>query len=316
MSKGAKLFLILFVLMVSSVALLIAAFLAFPSVPSYSTGTRISMVGDRLGVMELHGVIGDEYSINQEKVEDVLEYFGKSGRVKGVVLHISSPGGGVVASEHIYYRIREFKEKYKKPVIAYMDDVGASGAYYVACAADEILASSSCLTGSIGVVFAIPNFEHLFNNLGIHTYWIKAGKYKTAGEEYPMSEAERAMLQSTVDDVYSQFLSVVTEGRGDKLAAFYLNEPDFNLDAKVKELAEGRIYTGRQAMAVGLVDRLGNLTDAIHLAAQRAHVDEDTAVDVRETHTERAGLFFARMPDLASWMPPREPLLQYRMLLR
>lgn len=313
MSKGIKLVLILFVLMTTSVMFMVAALLFWPAQPSRSTGSSFSRIGTRLGVMELHGVIGDDYSISEEKVKQILDHFGKSGSVKGLVLHISSPGGGVVASEHLYYRLRAWKAKYRKPVVAYLDDVGASGAYFVACAADEILASSSCLTGSIGVVIAIQNYEHLFNNIGIHTYWIKAGRHKTAGGEYPMSEEDRAMLQSTVDDVYEQFLSIVKEGRGDKLAAFYVDQPNFHLDVKVKELAEGRIYTGRQAMGLGLVDGLGDLEDAIRRAAARAGVGEDTPVDVRETRGARPGFLFMRLPDLSGWLPVREPLLQYRL---
>lgn len=314
MQKTAKLILILGVLMLTSLVFLLAALLTSPPGSGGSVASARGF-GPRLGVMELHGVLGDSRSISLDRVDQAMGHFGRSSAVKAMVLHISSPGGGIVAAEDLYYRIKEWKRRYDKPVVAYLDEVAASGGYYVACAADEIVTSSGCLTGSIGAVFAIQNFEQLFNKIGIHTYWIKGGRFKTAGQEYPLSEEERAMLQATVDDAYGQFLDVVREGRGGKLEAHYAHEPDFRLEAKVRELAEGRIYTGRQAVELGLADRLGGLREAQQRAALLAGQSPETPAEVRKTRGEQFQFLFMKLPDVATWLPRREPYLQYRLLV-
>ena len=315
MSKGTKVFLILFSLFGMTVLLLLLALgiSLYASTSLHAPSLRGASA--RIGVLQLHGVMGVGYSISTEKSAQALKYFGESSGVRAVVVHVNSPGGGVVASEKLHRQLIDFRNEYGKPVVAYMDDVAASGGYYVACAADQIVTTSGCMTGSIGVVLAIQNYEDLFNKVGVHTYWIKGGKYKTAGGEYPLTDEERAMLQSTVDDVYDQFIGIVTNGRGEALAEIYDATEGWSAEAKVRELAEGRIYTGRQAVEIGLADELGSLEDARRLAADLAGVDRDCPMDVRSTHERQPGFFYAKMPDFRRYLPVEEPLLQYRLKL-
>jgi protease IV len=313
MKKGTRLFLIISGLMASTFFLLMAVLVASLSFSSASYSPNFSS-GKRIGVMEIYGELGDESQINTDMVNKVLESFGKDKDIKGLVLHISSPGGGVVAAERLYYKILEFKSKHGKPVVAFMDEVSASGGYYVACAADHIVSTSGCITGSIGVIFAPQSWEGLYNKLGIHTNRVQAGALKTAGSNYPMSPEEEAMLQETVDDVYEQFLEVVLQGREDSITTLYGGDTEFDCMAKVRELAEGRIYTGRQAVELGLADELGSIESALEMACLLTSVPSDNKPDRRTTQPRRSrSIPFDFSGGLSEVLPKKRPLLQYRL---
>lgn len=181
--------------------------------------------------------------------------------IKAIVLRIDSPGGGVAPSQEIYSEILKARKNSGKIVVTSMGNIAASGGYYIACASDKIVANPGTLTGSIGVIMTFSNVEELMKKIGLKTEVIKSGEFKDIGS--PMrefTEKERKLLQGVIDDVYDQFVNAVADGR--------------NLDVqKVKELSDGRIFTGRQALEIGLVDKLGSLEEAIKLAAELVGIE-------------------------------------------
>ena len=173
--------------------------------------------------------------------------------MKAIVLRIDSPGGGVVPSQEIHDAVQRLRNKNNKTVIASMGTVAASGGYYIAVATDRIMANSGTLTGSIGVIMEMANVEGLLKKIGVEGIVIKSGRFKDVGSPLrKMSDEEQALLQSVMDDVHKQFIEAVAEGRGLDVSA-------------VQALADGRIFTGRQAKASKLVDELGDLDAAIQL---------------------------------------------------
>ena len=179
--------------------------------------------------------------------------------VKAVVLRINSPGGGVTASDLMYGEVLNFKKRTHRPVVAVLMDVAASGGYYVACSADEIVANPTTVTGSIGVIMQSVNFAGTMSKLGISADAITSGKMKDAGSPLrPMKPEEREIFQKLVNQFYDRFVAVVAAGRSKKLT-----------EAKVRELADGRVYSAQQALELGFVDHVGSQKDALALVKQR-----------------------------------------------
>jgi len=216
---------------------------------------------DRIALIRIEGVILDA----QETIGE-LKKFSENPAVKAIVLRIDSPGGGVVPSQEIYDAVRRVRTKSNKAVIASMGSVAASGGYYIAAATDRIVANPGTLTGSIGVIMEMANVEGLLQKIGVEGVVVKSGKYKDVGSPLrKMSDEERGLLQTVMDDVHKQFIEAVAEGRS-------LEVPE------VQALADGRIFTGRQAKAAKLVDELGNLDDAIQLAADVVGIEGEPKV--------------------------------------
>jgi len=215
--------------------------------------------GAKVAVVQVEGVIGTEVSrgLDTEDIVRTLSEYRDDPAIRAVVLRINSPGGVVAPTQEIATAVRRLREA-KKPVVASLGSVAASGCYYVAVAADRIYASPGTLTGSIGVVMQLANVEGLLKKVGVEYVVVKAGAYKDVGNfARPMTPEERRILQSLLDDVYDQFIGAVAEGRG--------------LDPQtVRSFAEGRIYSGRQAQGLKMVDDLGGLDDAIDAAAKMA----------------------------------------------
>jgi len=240
--------------------LFIAVLVIFVSVFffTYLTGgeTRVLTLlgGDGVGVVLLEGTINESRRTIQS-----LKEFGDAERIKGVVVRIDSPGGGVVPTQEIHEEIGKLKKK--KPVIASLGGMATSGGYYIASACHQIVANPGTLTGSIGVIIQLTNVEGLMQKLGLEGYNIKSGPHKDIGSPLrPLSPEGRAILQSVVDSVHGQFVRAVASGRSME-------------ESKVRELADGRIYSGEQAKAMGLVDSLGNMDDAIDLVSKRAGIE-------------------------------------------
>lgn len=216
---------------------------------------------DRIALIRVEGVILDA----QQTVGD-LKKFGDSPSVKAIVLRIDSPGGGVVPSQEIHDAVKRVRNKNNKAVIASMGTVAASGGYYIAAATDRIIANPGTLTGSIGVIMELANLEGLLKKIGVETVVVKSGRYKDIGSPFrKMNVEDRRILQSVMDDVHTQFIEAVAEGRS-------LDVTD------VQPLADGRIFTGRQAKDAKLVDELGDLDDAIRLAADLAGIEGEPKV--------------------------------------
>lgn len=240
----------------------------------YPTTVRTQGGADQVAVLKLSGVIveddlsGDPFSsgiISAERVKPMLDHFQTNDSIKAVVIRINSPGGAVVASDELSQQITQLAAS--KPVVISFGDVSASGGYYISAGASKILANPATITGSIGVIAQFPEITGLFNTLGIDVRTFKSGQYKDIGSPTrPMTEAERAIIQSVVDQSYEQFISVVAAGR------------DMELD-NVRRIADGRILTGLQAQEAGLVDEMGNLEDAIEDASELAQVSDPTVVE-------------------------------------
>jgi len=215
--------------------------------------------GAKVAVVEVEGIIGADAQrgLDTDGVIRVLGEYRDDPAVRAVVLRINSPGGVVAPTQEIFTAVRRLREA-KKPVVASLGSVAASGGYYVAVAADRIYASPGTLTGSIGVVMQLANLEGLLKKVGVEYVVVKAGAYKDVGSmARAMTPEERRILQSLLDDVYDQFILAVADGRG-------LEPKD------VRAFAEGRIYSGRQAHGLKMVDDLGGLEDAIEAAAKMA----------------------------------------------
>lgn len=215
------------------------------------TSTTLQMVGaDKVALVKLEGLL-----ITAEPVVEELNDYAEDSSVKAIVLRIDSPGGGVVVSQEIYNAVKNARKEGKK-VVASMGTVAASGGYYVAAAADRIVANPGTLTGSIGVKMEFANIEKLLEKIGVRGMVVKAGEYKDVGSPFrEMSAQEKKILQDVIDDVHSQFIKAVAEGRNMQ-------------EAEVRAIADGRIFTGRQALDLKLVDQLGDLADSIKIAGE------------------------------------------------
>jgi protease-4 len=226
----------------------------------------VDMGADRIGIIEINGVIAQSDEILQN-----IKEFREDDTIKAIVLRIDSPGGGVAPSQEIYREVT--KTVQSKPVIASMGSVAASGGYYVAAGADKIVASPGTITGSIGVIMGYTNFEELLGKIGLVPVVIKSGKYKDIGSPArQMSDDERKLLQDFTDQVHRQFITAISEGRKMK-------------EKEVESIADGRILTGESAKSLGLVDNLGNLEDAVDLAGKMAGIEgKITRVYPREKH--------------------------------
>lgn len=238
----------IFFLFLGGVSLLVSSLI------SHDSKTEIFSSKEGVGIVELKGLI-----VSSEKTLKHLAEFRHDPNVKSVVLRIDSPGGSVGASQEIYKEVMRTNEV--KPVIASMGSMGASGGYYAALGAENIIANPGTMTGSIGVIVKFPNLESLFEKIGYRSEVIKSGPLKDVGaSNRPMSEEERKLMQDLIDNVYGQFVRDIAAARG--------MEEDI-----IQELADGRVYTGEQALEVGLIDSLGNFTDAIIIAADMGGLD-------------------------------------------
>ncbi len=216
-------------------------------------------IGDRVALIRIEGVITD----SRETTEELKEYV-KNPSIKAIVLRVDSPGGAVAPSQEIYEEVR--KAVAKKKVLVSMGSVAASGGYYIASPATRIIANPGTLTGSIGVIMEIPNIEGLMNKLGIKTEVVKSGKHKDIASIFRgIGKEEREILQGVLDNVHTQFIKAVAEGR--KM-----------LPSDVEKIADGRVFTGEQALKAGLIDELGNLEDTVQAAAKLSGIKGEPVI--------------------------------------
>jgi len=211
----------------------------------------------KVGVIEINSPIMDSKKI----VED-LNYFYRQSRINAIVIRLDTPGGGVAASQEVYEKVREIAEESNKPIVASMGGVAASGGYYIALGADTIVANPGTATGSIGVIMSYPIVGELMNKIGVHYETIKSAELKDSGSPFrDLTDLERIYFQSLIDDLHSQFVEVIVKERNLSLE-------------RASELANGQVYSGRQALDNRLVDIIGTFEDAVYLAARKAGYDE------------------------------------------
>lgn len=261
----------------------------------------------QVGVIFIEGVILSGRSSSgflgagsgSEEVATRLRAASKNPNLKAVVLRLNSPGGSAAAAQEISAEVKHLRNSGKK-VVASLGDTAASGAFWIASSADQIVADPGTLTGSIGVIIQTQNMQPLFKKLGIDTETFKSGPHKDMGSpSRPVTSEEKEIFQGMVDDIYKQFITVVAEGRKMNVA-------------RVRTLADGRVFTGRQALELGLVDRLGNYYEAIQLAGEMAGIKgEPAVVELGPRNVWReilAGSFgrlqneFLALPQLPVWL--------------
>ena len=248
---------------------------------------------DKILIIPVNGIITAQSSrkLFQEtpsmvdSVTQQLEQARDDNDVKAVILEINSPGGGITASDIIYKEILEFKEKTSKKIIVSMQDVAASGAYYISAAADKIISHPTTVTGSIGVIMPLLNIADLVEKYGIEDTSVKSGDMKNIGSPLKkMSDEEREALHDIVDEMYTRFLNIIADGRNMKIE-------------DVRKLSDGRIYTGKQALENGLVDQLGYMDDAITLAKEISGLKEAKIIKYKKMF-KLADIFAGSMDNL------------------
>jgi len=223
------------------------------------SGVDLSVKGNRVGLIDIKGTI-----INSQDTLKQITDFRKESSIKAIVLRIDSPGGSVGPSQEIYREIRRTAQS--KPVVASMGSVAASGGYYIASAASYIVANPGTITGSIGVIIHLPNLRELFGKIGYQMTTIKSGQFKDIGNPArEMTPEEKELLQATIDETYHQFVRDVALARN-------LSED------RVREVADGRIIMGEKALALKLVDQLGNFEDAVAKAGELAKIEGEPEV--------------------------------------
>jgi protease-4 len=240
--------------------------------------------------------------LSSEPILEDLEEISSIRDLKALILHINSPGGGTAASQELYYAVKRIKEEYDYPVISVLSSLGASGGYYVALATDSIYALPGTLTGSIGVIMDFPQWTEVMDKIGVDMHVVKSGEYKDTGSPFRDFTAEdRRYYQELVDDVYDQFISAVAEAR--------------SMDKEtVKKLSDGRVYTGRQALELGLIDHLGTMEDGIEDLTRQLNLKEKPSI-IRPKK-EKITFYDVVFGDISRWIgsliPSPSPQMIYK----
>ena len=250
MSKSTKWFLIILGILALIAAGFILVFISMLGGHSESAETVITGSGDKIAVVDLKGVISSSEDVNRQ-----MKKYREDHSIKAILLHIDSQGGGVVASQEMYEEVRKTRDG-GKPVVVSMGSLAASGGYYVACGGSRLVANRGTLTASIGVISEFLQLHDALAKLGIDVKTVKAGRLKDAGSPMrKMNEDDESYFQRLMDDVHQQFITVVERERKMSHEA-------------VLALADGRVFTGEQAVSMGLVDTLGTYEDAVKIAAE------------------------------------------------
>jgi protease-4 len=253
--------------------------------------TSFSGFGSKIAVVELDGVI-----FSPKQIVPQLKKFADDDSVKAIIIHVNSPGGGVAASEEIYREVKRIRDEKKKRIVASIETVGASGAYYVASATNKIYADKGSVVGSIGVIAQWVNYGELLKWAKLNAITMKAGEFKDTGSPTrEMTPAEREYLQGVIDNMHTQFIQAVADGRHAK-------------EADIRAIANGKVWTGQQAADLKLVDQIADFEGAVKDTAQAVNISgEPTLVyPPKEKHSALDLLF----GDVSDYLPTREKLLE------
>ncbi len=289
---------LVWIVVIAGVALLAFSSILILGVLVISEGGGFSGVsGDRIAVIPVEGVIGEEMA---KTVNRQLKQYGDDGRVKAIILRIDSPGGGVAASQEIYREVKRIKEEKKKTVVVSMGAVAASGGYYIACPADKIFANPGTVTGSIGVIAEWYNFKDLAEWAKVKQVVFKSGEFKDTGSPTrDITPREREYFQGMITELYGQFVQAVTDGRKGR------KELD---EKRVRTLADGRVYTGQAAVDNGLADEIGNYEDAVKKTAEMVGIKgEPQIVTPPKPRDSISILDLLGMTKLTNLMPSQLP---------
>ncbi len=257
------------------------------------TGERtssLSSFGDKIGVVDLEGVI-----ITPKIVVPQLKKFADDDSIKAIVLHVNSPGGGVAASEEIYREVKRIRDEKKKRIVASIESVGASGAYYISSATNKIYADRGSVVGSIGVIAEWVNYGDLLRWAKLKDVTLKAGEFKDTGSPTrDLTPAEKEYLQSLIDDMHTQFIQAVADGRKVKAE-------------DIRAIANGKVWTGGQALGLKLIDQEGDFEAAVKDTAKSVGIKGEPVL-VRPER-ERKTVLDLLFGDVSEWLPTREKLL-------
>jgi protease IV len=247
--------------------------------------------GEKIAVVDLDGVI-----LSPKQIVPQLKKFADDDSIKAIIIHVNSPGGGVAASEEIYQEVKRIRDEKKKRIVASIETVGASGAYYVASASNKIYADKGSIVGSIGVIAQWVNYGELLRWAKLKDVTMKAGEFKDTGNPArEMTPAEREYIQSLIDGMHTQFIQAVAEGRKAK-------------EADIRSIANGKVWTGEQAYSLKLVDQITDFEGAVKDTAKAVGISGEPTL-VRPPKQKRSALDLI-FDDVSDYLPTREKLLE------
>jgi len=250
-----------------------------------------SSFGEKIGVVELEGVILDPSTVVPQ-----LKKFGDDDSIKAIILRVNSPGGGVAASEEIYREVKRIRDQKKKRIVASIGTVGASGAYYISSATNKIYADSGSVVGSIGVIAEWVNYGDLMRWAKLKQETLTVGEFKDTGDPTrDMTPTERAYMQGLIDNMYGQFVQAVADGRHAKVE-------------DIRAITNGKVWSGQQALAMKLIDQVGDFQDAVNDTAKAVNISGEPVLVHPER--ERKTMFDLLFGDVSQWLPTREKLLE------
>jgi protease-4 len=251
----------------------------------------LTSFGDRIGVVDLDGVI-----LSPQPVVGQLKKFADDSSIKAIILHVNSPGGGVAASEEIYREVKRIRSEKKKKIVVSIETVGASGAYYVASGCDKIYADQGSIVGSIGVIAQWVNYGDLLKWAKLKDVVLKTGEFKDTGNpSRDLTPNEQIYMQALIDNMFGQFVQAVADGRGMKVE-------------DVKSIANGKVWTGQQAMSMKLIDGVGDFETAVSETAKSVGISgEPTLV---HPERDRKTLMDLLLGDVSQFLPGREKMLE------
>jgi len=253
--------------------------------------TSLGGFGDKIGVVDLEGVI-----LSPEPVVGQLKKFADDSSIRAIILHVNSPGGGVAASEEIYREVKRIRDEKKKRIVVSIETVGASGAYYVASASNKIYADEGSIVGSIGVMAQWVNYGDLLKWAKLKDVTLKAGEFKDTGNPArDLTPAENTYMQGLIDDMHGQFIQAVADGRKLKFD-------------DVRAIANGKVWTGQQALPLKLIDQMGDFEAAVADTAKAVGIKGEPTL-VRPEKGRRTVLDLL-LGDVSEWLPGREKMLE------
>ena len=250
----------------------------------------LSAFGDKIGVVDLDGVILDPTG-----TVDELRRLADDDSVKAIIIHVNSPGGGVAASEEIYREVKHIRDDKKKYIVSSIQAVGASGAYYVSSATNKIYANNGSVVGSIGVIAEWVNYGDLMRWAKLKPEMLKVGKFKDTGDPTrELTPEERQYMQGLIDNMYGQFVQAVADGRHTKVS-------------DITPIADGRVWTGQQALGMHLIDDIGDFRAVVRDTAKHVNISgEPTLVHAERQRRSFLDLLFG---DVSPWLPTKEKLM-------
>src|ERR1700738_400775 len=265
--------------------------LVYLTLPAGGGEAGIGGFGDRIGVVDLDGVI-----LSPQPVVGQLKKFGDDSSIKAIIIHVNSPGGGVAASEEIYREVKRIRDEKKKRIVVSIETVGASGAYYVAAASDKIYADHGSIVGSIGVIAQWVNYGDLLKWAKLKDIVLKTGEFKDTGNpSRDLTPAEQAYMQSLIDNMFGQFVQAVADGRSMKFG-------------DVKAIADGKVWTGEQAKSMKLIDEIGAFEAAVADTAKSVGIKGEPSLV--HPDKDRRTLLDLVLGDVSQYLPGREKLLE------